>query len=149
MITRTLFTARLLATLASCAAPSWPPQPAYAAAPGTQGAPPPSAPPVRGRPVEYEGKGDGSRVTARLTALADGRTRAEDSKQGEGSACSGAFSGTGRFQGRTLRVPEESLPGCFVTLLRNGRTLEVNAEGRACGGLHGASCSLSGTLAQR
>lgn len=149
-MTRALFTASLLSALSPAPRPPGSPSRPIRRWREGQGAPPASAPPVRGRAVEFEGFGDGSRISARLTTLADGRIRAEGSTQGAGaSACFGAFSGNGRFQGRTRRVQEESLPGCVVTLVRNGRSLVVDAEGRACGGLHGASCSLSGTLTQR
>ena len=100
--------------------------------------------------MSYVGRGDGGQLYASLTPLSDGRTRAEGSVTGTGGTmCMGVFSGTGTFQGRTMQVQEENLPGCIVTLVRNGRSLTVDAGGRACVGLSGAACSLSGTLAQR
>lgn len=104
-----------------------------------------------GRAVGYAGRGDGSRITASLTQMADGQTRAEGATSGTGGGpfCAGQFSGVGTFQGDTLRIREASLPGCEVVLVRRGRRLSIDANGPNCVGLSGMNCSLSGDLTQQ
>ena len=147
-----------LPLVASCVSPQAPyygslPAPTFAAA--TYPASPPiqsaSAPSRSGTVVNFAGQGDGSLLSVRLTSLSGGRTRADGETQGDGTACAGAFSGEGTFNGNRLVVRDKGAPSCPITLTRNGRSLTVDADsaGRSCLALHGASCSLSGQLAQR
>ena len=106
--------------------------------------------PAAGKSVEYAGHGDGSLLAVRLTSLPGGHMQAEGTSQGDGTACGGAFTGTGTLRGNRLVVLDKSAPTCPITLTRAGRKLTVDADsGRNCSMLHGAQCSLSGQLTQR
>lgn len=106
--------------------------------------------PAAGKSVEYVGRGDGSLLEVRMTSLPGGRTRVALGTQGNGTACGGAFEGTGSSVGNRIIVRDTKNPACQITFTRTGRRLTVddnNSDG--CYPLHGAQCGFAGQLTQR